>query len=47
MQTEKELKEIVRQKYSEVALQDKDSNKSSCCGAGACSTEVYNIMTDD
>ncbi|MBK8485054.1 MAG: arsenite methyltransferase [Saprospiraceae bacterium] len=47
MKTETEIKEIVRQKYSEIALQDKDSNQASCCGAGACSTEVYNIMTDD
>jgi hypothetical protein len=42
-----EVKEIVRQKYSEIALQDKDMNQSSCCGARGCSTEVYNIMTDD
>lgn len=42
-----EIKEIVRQKYSEIALQDKDTNQSSCCGAGGCSTELYNIMTDD
>ncbi len=47
MSTEQELKEIVRQKYSEIALQDKDTNMSSCCGSGCCSTEVYNIMSDD
>jgi arsenite methyltransferase len=47
MQTEKELKELVRQKYSEIALQDKATNAASCCGAGGCSTEVYNIMSDD
>lgn len=47
MQTEQELKELVRQKYSEIALQDKETNMSSCCGAGGCSTEVYNIMSDD
>ena len=47
MQTENELKEMVRQKYSEIALQDKTTNQSSCCGAGGCSTEVYNIMSDD
>ena len=47
MQTEDQLKEIVRQKYSEIALQDKETNQSSCCGAGGCSTEVYNIMSDD
>jgi len=47
MQTEDQLKEIVRKKYSEIALQDKDTNMSSCCGAGGCSNEVYNIMSDD
>lgn len=47
MQTDKELKELVREKYSEIALQDKATNASSCCGAGGCSTEVYNIMSDD
>jgi SAM-dependent methyltransferase len=47
MQTEQELKELVRQKYSEIALQDKDTNAASCCGASCCSTEVYNIMSDD
>lgn len=47
MHTDQELKEIVRKKYSEIALQDKEVNQSSCCGAGGCSTEVYNIMTDD
>ena len=45
--TDQELKELVRQKYSEIALQDKETNMSSCCGAGGCSTEVYNIMSDD
>lgn len=47
MQTDDQLKEIVKQKYSEIALQDKDTNTASCCGSGCCSTEVYNIMTDD
>jgi len=47
MKTEAEIKELVRQKYSEIPLQDKTTNESSCCGAGGCSTEVYNIMTDD
>lgn len=47
MQTADQLKEIVKQKYSEIALQDKETNAASCCGSGRCSTEVYNIMTDD
>lgn len=42
-----ELKRIVREKYTEIAQQDTALNKSSCCGAGEVSTEVYNIMTDD
>lgn len=42
-----QLKSLVQQKYSEIALQDKEVNQASCCGAGGCSTEVYNIMSDD
>jgi len=47
METENKVKELVKQKYSEIALQDKATNESSCCGSGSCSTEVYNIMADD
>ena len=47
MKTESELKQIVKDKYGEIAMQDKEKNMSSCCGAGGCSTEVYNIMSDD
>src|SRR5450755_2043030 len=47
METQEQIKEMVRQKYSEIALQDKEENQSSCCGSGCCSTEVYNIMSDD
>ena len=47
MKNEAEIKEMVKQKYGEIALQNKDSNQTSCCGSGSCSTEVYNIMSDD
>jgi len=47
MENSENLKEIVKQKYSGIALQDKETNQSSCCGSGCCSDEVYNIMTDD
>jgi len=47
METQEQVKELVRQKYSEIALQDKETKQSSCCGSGCCSTEVYNIMADD
>lgn len=41
-----EIKDMVRQKYAEIATQEKAVNMSSCCGAGGCSTEVYNIMSE-
>ena len=47
MENSEQIKELVKQKYSEIALQDKEVNQSSCCGSGCCSTEVYNIMSDD
>src|ERR1700709_884538 len=47
METQDQLKELVKQKYAEIALQDKETNQSSCCGSGCCSTEVYNIMSDN
>lgn len=47
MKTEQELKDIVRTKYGEIAEQNVEDNAASCCGSGGCSTEAYNIMTDD
>src|SRR5215471_801560 len=47
MESQDKVKEMVKQKYNEIALQDKEQNESSCCGSGCCTTEVYNIMTDD
>ena len=47
MNRSEELKQIVRNKYSQIAEQEKALNQSSCCGAGGASAEVYNIMTDD
>jgi len=39
-----QLKELVRQKYSEIALSD---GEESCCCGDSPKTEVYNIMSDD
>jgi arsenite methyltransferase len=47
METAEQIKQMVREKYSEIALQDKETNMSSCCGATSCSDPIYNIMTDD
>jgi arsenite methyltransferase len=45
--TEQQLKELVRERYSVIALQHKATNESSCCGSGCCSVETTNIMTDE
>lgn len=48
MQSETQIKELVKEKYSQIASQSKTVNASSCCGATGCSgNEVYNIMADD
>ncbi|MDR1722628.1 MAG: arsenite methyltransferase [Tannerella sp.] len=47
MSKEQEIKEMVKQKYGEIALQGKETDTCSCCGSGGCSTEVYNIMSED
>lgn len=49
MKNETEIKELVREKYSQIAGQGKLANASSCCGAtsSCCGDEVYNIMADD
>lgn len=47
MNSNEQIKEMVKQKYSIIALQDNDTNASSCCGSGGCSTTVYNIMSDE
>lgn len=42
-----DLKLLVKEKYSEIALQSKEQNESSCCGAtGCCSTVDYSIFSD-
>jgi arsenite methyltransferase len=49
METQDQVKETVKQKYSEIALQDRETNQSSCCGATSvcCGDDVYSIMADD
>lgn len=47
MNNDQVLKELVKEKYAAIADQSIEQNLSSCCGASGCSTEVYNIMSDD
>ena len=39
--------QIVKEKYSQIALQSKERNETSCCGSGCCSADVTTIMSDD
>ena len=48
MNTNSEIKNMVREKYTAIANQSKEQNETSCCGAtGSCGTDVYNIMSED
>ncbi len=47
MQTAEELKQIVKEKYGEIALQSKEQNESSCCGATSCCPTDITIMAED
>jgi arsenite methyltransferase len=48
MKNETEIKELVKERYSQIAGQGKLQNASSCCGATACcGDDVYKIMADD
>jgi SAM-dependent methyltransferase len=42
-----QLKELVKEKYGQIADQSKTANETSCCGAGGCGTMDYTIMADD
>lgn len=50
MNNEAQLKDLVKEKYSQIANQSLQQNLSSCCGAtsSCCTTdEAYTIMADD
>ncbi len=47
MQTAENIKAMVRQKYSEIALNDKTANATSCCGATSSCGDVATIMSDE
>lgn len=42
-----ELKSLVKEKYSEIALQSKLENETSCCGSGGCCSDIdYSIFSE-
>lgn len=47
MSTTEELKQIVKDKYTEIAQNGQSDNGASCCGATSASEEVCHIMTED
>lgn len=48
MENAEKLKEIVREKYSEIAEQSREENASGCCGVGCgCSTIEEGVMAED
>lgn len=47
MKKEQELKDIVKERYTQIAEQGKVENAASCCGATTPSNKIYNIMMDD
>jgi SAM-dependent methyltransferase len=48
MTTSEELKQLVKEKYTEIASQTKQQNETSCCGSGCgCATIDEAIMAED
>lgn len=49
MSNDQELKDLVKEKYGEIALQSKQQNESSCCGTGSgcCSTVDFAVMAEN
>ena len=40
-------KELVKEKYSQIAEQNEDAGKAGCCGTTGCGAIDCNIMADD
>jgi len=47
MENPKEIKELVREKYADIANQSKTVNKASCCGVGSCTGVDYTVFSED
>ena len=48
MNTDSEIKEMVKEKYGAIAQQSKDENQSSCCGSGCgCGPVEFSVMAED
>lgn len=47
MNKNEEIKEMVKQKYQDIALQEDDMAATACCGSNKRSNKVYHIMGED
>ena len=47
MNNETDLKELVREKYSQIAQKEASENRASCCGATNSCSDGMTIMADD
>ena len=47
MENPNEIKELVREKYAEIANQSKTVNEASCCGVGSCTGVDYTVFSED
>ena len=47
MNTNEQIKDVVKEKYSKIAQQSKEQNESSCCGSGSCCGTDYTIFSEN
>ncbi len=47
LKTANELKQLVKEKYGEIALQSKEQNESSCCGSTDCCATGVTVMAEE
>ncbi len=47
MENSEKIKELVREKYGQIATQDPELNATSCCGVDGCTTIDYSIFSED
>jgi len=43
----KSIKDLVKEKYSQIAIQSKEQNETSCCGSGSCCDVDYTIFSEN
>ncbi|MFP5471057.1 MAG: arsenite methyltransferase [Bacteroidia bacterium] len=47
MENSEKLKQLVKEKYGQIAQQSKEENAASCCGIGGCATVDYAVFAED